>query len=82
MIKDCIRGELWSISVLGFPPKPYTQNANKSVNNMVTRNLKKLSKISDIVRELKKSVEKQVVQIELPLINQGKWKVAPEYREY
>ena len=30
-----MRGELWSISGLWFPPKPHTQNANKSANNMV-----------------------------------------------
>ena len=45
MIKDCMRGELSSISGLRFPPKPYTQNANESANNMVKRNLKKLSKM-------------------------------------
>ena len=31
----------------------------KSVNIMVKRNLKKLSKTSDVVRELKKCVEEQ-----------------------
>ena len=61
MIKDCMRDELRSISDLGFPPKPYTQNANESVNNMVKRNLKKLSKTSDVDRELKRCVEEQEV---------------------
>ena len=49
---------------------------------MVKRNLSKLSKISDIVRELKKRVKEQEVQIQLSVINQGEWKVAPEYKEY
>ena len=71
MIKDCMRGELRSISGLGFPPKPYTQNANESANNMVKRNLRKLSKLSDVVRELKRRAEEQEVQIQLSLINQG-----------
>ena len=61
MIKDCMGGELRSILGLGFTPKPYTQNANESANNMVKRNLNKLSKISDVVRELKKRVEEQEV---------------------
>ena len=60
-----MRGELRSISGLGFPPKPYTQNANESVNNMVKRNLKKLSKTSDVDRELKRRVEEQEVSIHL-----------------
>ena len=66
-----MRGELRSISGLGFPPKPYTQNANESANNMVKRNLRKLSKLSDVVRELKRRAEEQEVQIQLSLINQG-----------
>ena len=49
---------------------------------MVKRNLKKLSKISDVVGELKWCVEEQEVQIQLSLINQGERKVAPEYKEY
>ena len=65
MIKDCMRGELRSISGLGFPPKPYTQNVNESVNNMVKRNLEKLSKTSDVDRELKRRVEEQEVSINL-----------------
>ena len=81
MIKDCMRGELKSISGLGYPPKPHTQNENESPNNMVKRNLKKLSKIS-VVGELKWRVEEQEVQIQLSLINQGERKVAPEYKEY
>ena len=60
-----MRGELRSISGLGFPPKPYTQNANESVNNMVKGNLKKLSKTSDVDRELKRRVEEQEVSINL-----------------
>ena len=76
MIKDCMRGELRSISGLGFPPKPYTQNVNESVNNMVKRNLKKLSKTSDVDRELKRRVEEQEVSIHYLQ------KVAPENKEY
>ena len=71
-----MRGELRSISGLGFPPKPYTQNANESVNNMVKRNLKKLSKTSDVDRELKRRVEEQEVSIHYLQ------KVAPENKEY
>ena len=76
MIKDCMRDEIRSVSGLGFPPKPYTQCQR------VKRNLKKLSKISDVARELKKRVEKQELQMQLSLINQGEWKIASKYREY
>ena len=82
MIQYCMRGELKSISGLGYLPKPHTQNENESPNNMVKRNLKKLSKISDVVGELKWCVEEQEAQIQLSLINQGERKVAPEYKEY
>ena len=82
MTKDDMRGELRSISGLGFQPKPQTQNPNESANNMVKRNLKKLSQISDVVRELKRRVEEQEVLIQLSLINQGGWKVQPGYKEH
>ena len=40
---------MWShlkiVSGLGFPPKPCTQNANEGANNIIKRNLKKLSMI-------------------------------------
>ena len=49
---------------------------------MVKRNLKKLSQISDVVRELKRRVEEQEVLIQLSLINQGEWKVQPGYKEH
>ena len=53
MIKECSWSDLGSVSGLGFPPKSNTQNANKSANNMINRDLKKLNKISD-VKEIRK----------------------------
>ena len=67
MIKECMQSDLGGFSGLGFPPKSYTQNANKSANNMINRDLKKLNRISD-VKEVRKRIEEQDVQIELPLI--------------
>ena len=32
--KECMRSDLRSVFGLGFSPKPYTQNANESANNM------------------------------------------------
>ena len=45
MIKERMRSHLKIVSGLGFPPKPCTQNANEGANNIIKRNLKKLSMI-------------------------------------
>ena len=45
MIKERMRSYLKIVSGLGFPPKPCTQNANEGANNIIKRNLKKLSMI-------------------------------------
>ena len=74
MIKECMRSDLSSVSGLGFP-KTYTKNSNESANNMVKRNLKKLNRISDVVKKIRKLIEEQDIQIELSLIDQGEWKV-------
>ena len=42
---------------------------------MVKRNLKKLNRISDVVKKIRKLIEEQDIQIELSLIDQGEWKV-------
>ena len=82
MIKECMRSDLRSVSGLEFPPKPYTQNANESANNMIKRNLKKLNRISDVEKEMRKRIQEQDIQIELSLIGQGEWKVSPGYKEF
>ena len=43
-----MRSDLRSVSGLGFPTKIYVKNGNKSANNMVKRNLKKLKRISTL----------------------------------
>lgn len=40
MIDECMQNDLRSVSVLGFPPKLYNQNANESSNNMRKKNMK------------------------------------------
>ena len=60
-----MRSDLRSVSGLGFRPKPYTQNANERADNMVKRNLKKLNRISDVLKEIRKLIEEQDIQIEL-----------------
>ena len=70
------------ISGLGFPPNPYAQNANEGTNNMIKRNLKKLNRISDAVKEIRERMEEQDVQTELSLIGQGERKVASGYEEF
>ena len=77
-----MRSDLRSVSGLGFRPKPYTQNANERADNLVKRNLKKLNRISDVLKEIRKLIEEQDIQIELSLTGQGEWKVAPGYEEF
>ena len=36
-ICNCISSELRSMAGLGYPPKPYSQNANKSIIDIVNR---------------------------------------------
>ena len=60
-----MRSDLRSVSGLGFRPKPYTQNANERADNMLKRNLKKLNRISDVVKEIRKRIEEEDTQTEL-----------------
>ena len=53
IIKECIPSDLRSVSGLRFLPKPYTQKANESTINIIERNLKKLNRISNIVKEIR-----------------------------
>ena len=36
-IRNCVTAELHAMVGLGFPPKPYTQNANECINSVVKR---------------------------------------------
>ena len=49
---------------------------------MLKRNLKKLNRISDVVKEIRKRIEEEDTQTELSLTGQGEWKVAPGYEEF
>ena len=77
-----MQSDLRSVSGWGFRPKPYTQNANERADNMLKRNLKKLNRISDVVKEIRKRIEEEDTQTELSLTGQGEWKVAPGYEEF
>ena len=82
MMRDCMRGDVRSIAGLGFPPIPYLQNANECINSVIKRQTKKHTTIAAVVREIENHVKNQEKQIELSLLGQREWEIAPEYQEF
>ena len=81
MMRDCMRGEVRSIAGLDFPPKPYLQNANECINSVIKRQTQKHTTIAAVIREKENHVKNQEKQIELSLLGQEEWEIAPEYQE-
>ena len=77
-----MRVEVRSIAGLGFPPKPYLQNANECINSLIKRQTQKHTTIAALIREIENHVKNQEKQIELSLLGQGEWEIAPEYQEF
>lgn len=72
-IKDCMPAKLRSVVGLGFPPKPYLQNANECMDSVLTPSgstrRKDLSEVAERIRTIAKEQENQVI---LSLLDQGK----------
>ena len=60
---------------LGYPPKPYTQNANECVNGVLKRGQRKCKSITDVIKILQDYVKEQDTQIQLSLMGQGEWQL-------
>ena len=65
--------EVRVIVELGFLRKPYLQNANVCMNNVLNlADSKKCKRISEVAEKLRTAVKKQEKVI-LSLLNRGKW---------
>ena len=86
LIKNCMSVELRSLCGLGYPPKPYTQNANKCANSVVKSDIRgeggKKNKLdpSDFVQILHKPVKRQATEVDMAVIGLGEYHLKPEYR--
>ena len=86
LIKNCMSAELRSLCGLGYPPKPYTQNANECANSVVKSDIRgeggKKSKLDpfDFVQILHKSVKRQATEVDMAIIGLGEYRLKPEYR--
>ena len=67
--------EIRSLAGLGYPPKPYTQNANECVNAVLKRGQRKCKSITDVIKILQDYVKEQDTQIQLSLMRQGEWQL-------
>ena len=73
-IKRCMSAEVTAIVRLGFPRKPYLQNANVCMNNVLNlARSKKCKRISEVAEKLRTAVKKQENQVILSLLNQVEW---------
>jgi hypothetical protein len=84
-ICNCMSAELRSMCGLGYPPKPYVQNANECINAVVkndilsdTKRRKKLS-ADELCKSLQRTVTMQENEVLKALYGQGQYRLKPEY---
>ena len=68
VMRDFMRGKVRSIAGLGFPPKPYLQNVNECINNVIKRQTQKYTTIAAVITETENHVKNQEKQTELSLL--------------
>ena len=82
-IKGCMSAEVRAIVGFGVPRKPYLQNADVCMNNVLNpAGSKKCKRISEVVEKLWIAVKKQENQVILSLLNQGEWALLDTYKKY
>ena len=82
-IRNCMTAELRAMVGPGFPPKPYTQNANECINSVVTRGKETRSlSLKSIVQLLRSVVKDQEEQVKLSFIGSGEWTLGKEYDQF
>ena len=82
-IRNCMAAELRVMVGLGFPPKPYTQNANNCINSVVKRSKETRSlSLKSIVQLLRSVVKDQEEQVKLSFIGSGEWTIRKEYNQF
>ena len=73
-IRNCMSSELRSMAGLGYPPKPYTQNANECINSVIKPRGSQICKsVIDVVNRIRDIAVKQEAQVNLSLVGQGEW---------
>ncbi|KAK3085112.1 hypothetical protein FSP39_024577 [Pinctada imbricata] len=76
--------ELQAMCGFGFPPKPYTQNANGCMNSVIKNSLKSdnQSKVDpfEFAKKLEKIVQQQEREVKMAFVGLGEYKVKEEYR--
>ncbi|XP_052719325.1 uncharacterized protein LOC128191281 [Crassostrea angulata] len=81
-----MNADLRSLAGLGYPPKPYNQNANECMNSTIKGDLRKDTqgklKMSekDFVISLEKIVKRQETEVKLALIGKGEYRLKDEYK--
>ena len=75
-MKGCMRSDIRASCGLGYPPKPYTQNANECINCWLKPgNVSKCKTFTDVVKRVNDFAQAQEKQVALSLSGQGEWKL-------
>ena len=72
--------EVRSLCGLGFPPKPYTQNATESAHSVVKAGLTEKKTVPEFIKHLENMVLMQRNMIKLAFLNQGDFRFKEEYK--
>lgn len=86
LIKSCMTAELRAACGLGFPPKPYTQNANECINAVLKSDIFHTIKSQKgvdpykCVNLIQKIVKRQENERKLAMIGKGSLRLKQEYQ--
>ena len=83
LIKACMTSEVRSIAGLGYPPKPYRQNANESMNNVLkAANDRKKHSLHQVIQNIHAVVRQQEQEVCMALCGKGEYEITPEYQQF
>ena len=66
---------------LGMNKNRHKIKGIKGINSVIKRQAQKHKTIVSVIMEIENNVKNQEKQIELSLLGQGEWEIAPEYQE-
>ena len=75
LIKNYMTAKIRSLLGLGYPPKPYTQNANECVHGVLKRGHRKCKSITEVIKILQDYEKGQDTRIQLSLMGHGKQQI-------
>ena len=67
---------------LGMNKNRHKIKGIKGINSVIKRQAQKHKTIVSVIMEIENNVKNQEKQIELSLLGQGEWEIAPEYQEF